>query len=467
MTNSFPHPYIPNSIRKIKEEMMGEIGIESIEELYADVPQKFRLRRRLNLPDTKSEHEVRRVVEELLSRNGTSLDMPMFLGAGCWPHYVPAAVETIVQRTEFLTSYTPYQPEISQGLLQALFEYQSMICEITAMDAANSSMYDWASALGEAVRMASRLTHRNVALVPKILHPERLETLRTYSEPAGIRIEPIDYDSETGQLDIENLKEKLSGKTAAVYVENPTYLGFIETQVREISEETRDHGALFVVGVDPTSLGVLEPPGEYGADIVVGEGQPLGIPMNYGGPLLGIFACRDDLRLIRQMPGRVVGMTTTLKEGKTGFCMALQTREQHIRRERATSNICSNETLCSVAAVVYLALLGPKGLKELGETIMSKSHYAVQVLEKIDGVKAPVFKAPHFKEFTVNFGGTGRAVSEVHRGLLEHQVHGGKDISKEFPELGESALYCVTETHSKEDIDSLVSALEKVLGRES
>jgi len=467
MTNSFPHPYIPNSIRKIKEEMMGEIGIESIEELYADVPQKFRLRRRLNLPDTQSEHNVRRFVEELLSRNDTCLDMPIFLGAGCWPHYVPAAVETIVQRTEFLTSYTPYQPEISQGLLQALFEYQSMICEITAMDAANSSMYDWASALGEAVRMASRLTHRNVALVPKILHPERLETLRTYSEPAGIRIEPIDYDSETGQLDIENLKEKLSGKTAAVYVENPTYLGFIETQVREISEETRDHGALFVVGVDPTSLGVLEPPGEYGADIVVGEGQPLGIPMNYGGPLLGIFACRDDLRLIRQMPGRVVGMTTTLKEGKTGFCMALQTREQHIRRERATSNICSNETLCSVAAVVYLALLGPKGLKELGETIMSKSHYAVQVLEKIDGVKAPVFKAPHFKEFTVNFGGTGRAVSEVHRGLLEHQVHGGKDISKEFPELGESALYCVTETHSKEDIDSLVSALEKVLGRES
>ncbi|MDH5460748.1 MAG: aminomethyl-transferring glycine dehydrogenase subunit GcvPA, partial [Candidatus Bathyarchaeota archaeon] len=326
---------------------------------------------------------------------------------------------------------------------------------------------DWASALGEAVRMASRLTHRNVALVPKIIHPERLETLRTYSEPAGIRIEPIDYDSETGQLNIENLKEKLSGKTAAVYVENPTYLGFIETQVKEIAEETHDHEALFVVGVDPTSLGALEPPGEYGADIVVGEGQPLGNPMNYGGPLLGIFACRDDLRLIRQMPGRVVGMTTTLKDGKTGFCMALQTREQHIRRERATSNICSNETLCSVAAAVYLALLGPKGLKELGETIMSKSHYAMQVLEKIDGVKAPLFKAPHFKEFTVNFDATGKAVSEVHRDLLERQVHGGKDVSKEFPELGESALYCVTETHSKKNIDNLVSALEKVLGRGS
>jgi len=465
MANSFPHPYIPNSTRKIKEEMMREIGIESIEELYADVPRKFRLRRRLNLPDTKSEHEVRRVVEELLSRNGTSLDMPMFLGAGCWPHYVPAVVETIAQRTEFLTSYTPYQPEISQGLLQALFEYQSMICEITAMDVANSSMYDWASALGEAVRMAARLTHRDVALVPKTIHPERLDTLRTYSEPAGIGIEPIDYDLKTGQLDIEDLKEKLSGKTATVYVENPTYLGFIETQVEEIAEETHNHEALLVVGVDPTSLGVLEPPGEYGADIVVGEGQPLGNQMNYGGPLLGIFSCRDDLRLVRQMPGRVVGMTTTVKDGKRGFCMALQTREQHIRRERATSNICSNETLCSVAAAVYVALLGPKGLRELGETIMSKSHYAMQVLGKIDGVKAPVFKAPHFKEFTVNFDGSGRTVSEVHRGLLERHVHGGKDLSKEFPELGESALYCVTETHSKRDIDNLASALEQILGR--
>jgi glycine dehydrogenase subunit 1 len=467
MAESFTHPYIPNSIRKIKEDMMREIGIESIEELYTDAPQKFRLKRRLNLPNTKSEHSVRRVVEELLSKNKISQNMPMFLGAGCWPHYVPAAVETIVQRTELLTSYTPYQPEISQGLLQALFEYQSMICEITAMDVANSSMYDWASALGEAVRMATRLAHRDVALVPEIIHPERLETLRTYSEPAGIRIESVTYDPETGQLDIEDLKEKISDKTAVVYIENPTYLGFIETQVKEIAEESHDNGALFVVGVDPTSLGVLEPPGEYGADIVVGEGQPLGNPMSYGGPLLGIFACRDDVRLIRQMPGRVVGMTTTVNGGKRGFCMALQTREQHIRRERATSNICSNETLCAVAAAVYLALLGPKGLKELGETMMSKAYYTMRVLAKVDGVKAPVFKAPHFKEFTVDFDGTGRTVREVHRRLLERQVHGGKDVSKEFPGLGETALYCVTETHSKKDVDRLVSALEQVLGRES
>ncbi|UCE43700.1 MAG: aminomethyl-transferring glycine dehydrogenase subunit GcvPA [Candidatus Bathyarchaeota archaeon] len=467
MIESFSHPYIPNSTRKIKEEIMREIGIESVEELYADVPRKFRLRRGLNLPDGKSEQDVRRVVEERLSKNESFQNTPVFLGAGCWPHYIPAVVETIVQRTELLTSYTPYQPEISQGLLQALFEYQSMICEILAMDVANSSMYDWASALGEAARMASRLTRRDVVLVPEIIHPERRETLRTYCEPAGIRIKPVDYDRETGQLSIKDLKEKMSNKTAAVYVENPTYLGLIETQVREIAEEVHDQKALFVVGVDPTSLGVLEPPGEYGADIVVGEGQPLGNPMSYGGPLLGIFACRDDMRLIRQMPGRVVGMTTTVAGRERGFCMALQTREQHIRRERATSNICSDETLCSIAAAVYLSLLGPNGLKKLGQVIMSRAYYAMQALANIDGVKAPVFKTPHFKEFTVNFDEAGRTVKEAHKGLLKRQVHGGKDVGREFPRLGETALYCVTEMHSKEDIDRLVLALNWIVRGES
>ena len=467
MTKAYSHPYIPNSTRETKEEVMREIGIESLEELYADVPQKFRLKRRLKLPSTQSECDVRSVVNELLSKNEGLRNMPMFLGAGCWPHYVPAAVEAVVQRTELFTSYTPYQPEVSQGLLQALFEYQSMLCEVLAMDVANDSIYDWASALGEAVRMAVRLTHRDVALVPEIIHPERLETLRTYSEPVGIRVEPVEHDPETGQLDLEDLKEKISDKTAVVYVENPSYLGFIETQVREIAEEAHDQGALFVAGVDPTSLGVLEPPGEYGADIVVGEGQPLGIPMNYGGPLLGIFACRDDMRLIRQMPGRLVGMTTSIREGRRGFCMALQTREQHIRREKATSNICSNETLCAVAAAVYLALLGPEGLKELGKVIMSRVYHMMQALAKINGTKVPLFKAPHFKEFTLNFDGAGRSVKEVHEGLLQRQVHGGKDISKEFPRLGETALYCVTEAHSKEDIDRLALALEQILGRES
>ncbi|MGQ9538528.1 MAG: aminomethyl-transferring glycine dehydrogenase subunit GcvPA [Candidatus Bathycorpusculaceae bacterium] len=459
----YSHPYIPNSQPEIKTEMLKEIGVKSINELYADIPEKYLLKRRLNLPDALSEFKVKRHVEALLSKNKTCADMPVFLGAGCWPHHVPAAVREIVQRSEFLTSYTPYQPEISQGMLQALFEYQSMICELTAMDVANSSMYDWASALGEVARMASRVTKRNEFLIPKIIHPERKATVHVYAEPAEINVKEIAYNLETGQLNLEDLEGKISEKTAAVYIENPSYLGFIETQGEEISQIAHAYGALFIVGVDPTSLGILKPPGEYGADVVIGEAQPLGNSMNYGGPLLGIFACRDDQNMIRQMPGRIIGLTTTVDGNKQGFCMVLQTREQHIRREKATSNICSNEALCAVASAVYMALLGPKGLQELGETLMCKANYAISLLSKIDRVKAPVFNSPHFKEFTVNFDGAGLKVSDVHGALLKKGVHGGKDISKEFPELGETALYCVTEIHSKEEIELLAEKLTEIL----
>jgi len=457
------HPYIPNSNLEIKQELMKEIGIRSIEELYADIPEKYLLKKPLNLPEAMSEFEVKRHVETLLSKNRTCEDMPIFLGAGCWPHYVPAAVKEVVQRSEFLTSYTPYQPEISQGMLQALFEYQSMICELTAMDVANCSMYDWASALGEAARMASRATRRNEILVPRIIHPERRATLKTYTEPADISIKEVAYNPENGQIDLGDLESKISNKTAAVYIENPSYLGFVEEHVDEISGLAHKHGSLFIVGVDPTSLGIFKPPGEYGADIVVGEAQPLGNPMNFGGPLLGIFACRDDLNLVRQMPGRIIGLTTTIDGDKQGFCMVLQTREQHIRREKATSNICSNEALCAVASAVYMALLGPQGLRELGETIMYKANYAMHLLSKIEGIKAPVFKSVHFKEFTVNFDGTGLSVKEVSEKLLKMGVHGGKDISTEFPELGQTALYCVTEIHSKGDIELLAKSLEKIV----
>jgi len=446
--------------------MMQQIGIKSIDELYADVPQEFRLKRRLNLPKSLSEHEVREHVETLLRKNKSSRDMPTFLGAGCWHHHVPASVDSIVQRTEFLTSYTPYQPEVSQGMLQALFEYQSMICELTAMAVANSSMYDWASALGEAIRMATRINNRAEVIVPRIIHPERYATLQTYVEPLEMKIKSVGYNQETGLLNLEDLKHHVSEKTAAVYIENPSYLGFVEAQVEEIAEITHDKGALFIAGVDPTSLGVLKPPGEYGADIVVGEGQPLGNHLNFGGPLLGLFACRDEMELIRQMPGRVIGMTTTLGGNKTGFCMALQTREQHIRRERATSNICTNEALCAVASASYLALLGPRGLRELGEIIMTKTQYAMQELARIKGVKVPLFKSPHFKEFTVNFDETGKTTRVLRQALLkQHGIQGGKDISKEFPELGQTALYCVTEVHSKVAIDQLAQALKKVLRR--
>jgi len=458
------HPYIPNAVPEIKREMMQQIGIKNIDELYADVPKKFLINRKLNLPEPISEHEIKEHVEALLRRNKSTMNMPTFLGAGCWSHHVPAVVDNIVSRTEFLTSYTPYQPEVSQGMLQAMFEYQSMICELTALDVANSSMYDWASALGEAVRMAVRINNRAEVIVPKIIHPERYSTLQTYVEPLKMKIKPVGYNRETGLLDLEGLKHQVSENTAAVYIENPSYLGFVETQAEEIAQIAHDKTALFIVGVDPTSLGILKPPGEYGADIVIGEGQPLGNHLNYGGPLLGLFACRGEMELIRQMPGRIIGMTTTHSGDKTGFCMALQTREQHIRRERATSNICTNEALCAVASASYLALLGPQGLKELGEITMTKTQYAMQELTKIKGVKAPLFEAPHVKEFTVNFDKTGKRVRALHQALLkQHGVHGGKDVSKEFPELGQTALYCVTEVHSRMDIDRLVLALRKIL----
>jgi glycine dehydrogenase subunit 1 len=443
--------------------MLKAIGLKRIDELYADIPDHLLLKQRLKLPSSKSEYEVRRHVESLLAKNKTWKDMPIFLGAGCWPHYVPEPVNNIIHRTELLTSYTPYQPEISQGMLQALFEYQSMICELTGMDVANSSLYDWASSLGEAARMAMRLTGSPEILVPKIIHPERLATLKTYAEPSGMRILEVDYQKETGQLDLDDLEAKISDGTAAVYIENPSYLGFIETHGRQIAEIAHKHGALLIVGVNPVSLGLLKPPGDYRADIVIGEGQPLGNATNYGGPLLGVFACRGDTAIIRQMPGRIIGMTTSQDKSSKGFCMVLQAREQHIRRERATSNICTNESLCAVASAVYLSLLGPLGLKELGEAIVLKANYAIKRLSEIEGLKAPIFEASHFQEFTVNLA--TMSVEDVNGKLLEQDFHGGKDVSNEFPELGQTALYCVTEIHSEAQIEGLATVLSEILNR--
>jgi glycine dehydrogenase subunit 1 len=463
--NENAHPYIPNSVSKIKQEMMREIGITQIDQLFQDIPDKCRLKKKLNLPEYGlSECEVRKHVETLLSNTKTCNNMPLFLGAGCWPHYVPAVVEEIARRSEFLTSYTPYQPEISQGMLQTLFEYQSMICELTSMMVSNCSMYDWATALGEAARMAARVKGRNEILVPEIIHPERASTLKVYTDPAGIKVKKIGYEKETGQLNLNDLKSKISEKTAAVYIENPSYLGFFETEVEEIAKQAHAKNALFIIGVDPTSLGVIKPPGEYGADIVIGEAQPLGSPMNFGGPLLGLMACRDDMTLIRQMPGRIIGLTTTQDNSRQAFCMTMQTREQHIRREKATSNICTNEALCAVTSAVYMALLGPEGFRQLGETIFYKANYAISLLSKIAKIKTPVFKATHFKEFTVNFDEADLTVKHVNKRLLERGIQGGKDLSKEYPELGQTGLFCVTEIHSQDEIQCLTTALKEIVG---
>ena len=453
------HPYLPNSVPEIKEKMMEKIGINSIDDLFSDIPKEFLYKKQLDIPGPHSEIEVRQHVSGLLEENKT-LKCPPFLGGGVWPHYVPTVVDEVVHRAEFLTSYTPYQPEISQGILQAVFEYQSLVCELLGMDVTNSSLYDWASAIGEAALMSSRITRKFKVLVPDLMSPNRLSVLKTYTEPAGITVEEIEHDPITGQLDLEDLKEKNDDKTAMVYIENPSYMGFAEEKVEAIGEITHDTKALYVVGVDPTSLGLLKAPGSYDADIVVGEGQPLGNHMSYGGPLLGIFACKHDNKYIRQMPGRIIGITETLADQRQGYVMTLATREQHIRREKATSNICSNQALVAVGAGVYLALMGPQGMKDLSETIMKKAKYAQKKIGELPGVRAPIFNSFHFKEFTVNF--QYKTLKEVNAALHAQDIEAGIPLNGDF-ELGETALYCVTELHSKKNIDFLVSTLKEAL----
>ncbi len=452
------HPYLPNSVPEIKEKMMKEIGVRSIDDLFINIPENLRFKGELQVPGPYTELDVKKLVSETLEKN-TSLKCPPFLGGGVWPHYVPSVVDEVAHRAEFLTSYTPYQPEISQGILQSIFEYQSLICELVEMAVANASMYDWSSALGEAALLTNRLNHRNTVLVPHHISPSRLSVLMTYTGPVGMHVEKVDYDEKTGMMNLEDLKSKVDDKTAAVYVENPSYLGFAEENVQAIGEIAHDKKAIFVSGVDPISLGVLKAPGSYGADVVVGEGQPLGNHMSYGGPLLGIFACNHDNAIIRQMPGRIIGVTETLADKRRAYVMTLQTREQHIRREKATSNICSNEALCCVAGAVYLSLLGSKGLRDLAETCTSRAQYALRRINELPGIKSPIFNGYHFKEFTVQF--KKKKIEEVNKSLLAHGYQGGKSIKSEFPELGESALYCVTEMHTKKDIDGLVAALRE------
>jgi len=384
------------------------------------------------------------------------------VGAGVWPHYVPAVIDSIIGRGEFLTSYTPYQPEISQGMLQSMFEFQSLICDLTEMDYSNSSLYDWSTALGEAARMSVRMTGREEFLVPHYIHPERLETLKTYCEPAQIRIVEVAQDRRTGAIDLAELRQRVSERTAGFYLEQPSFLGFVEESCDEIARLVHKNGSLFVMGFEPISLGALKPPGELGADIAVGEGQPLGNHMNYGGPLLGIFACKGD-QLLRHMPGRIIGSTTTQDGHQDAYCMALQTREQHIRRGRATSNICTNEALLALAAAIYLSLLGPTGISGLSATIAERTNYAIERIGTLPGVKVPGFDAFHYMEFTVGFEGARKRVSEINESLLKAGIQGGLDLTKYFPELGEAALYCCTEVHSHRDIDMLCDELRLIL----
>jgi glycine dehydrogenase subunit 1 len=441
--------------------MLKEIGVTSAEQLFVDIPQRIRHTKRLNLPHPTSEYETRKHIEKLLSRNATSTELISFLGAGCWPHYVPAVCDEINSRSEFLTAYAG-DPYTDLGRYQALFEFQSMIGELVALDVVSYPWYDWGTVASDALRMASTVTGRHEILVPRIISPDTLSVMRNYCD-GQIEITLIKENSETGQLDLEDLKDKVSTKTAAVYAENPSYLGFIETGCEEISRIAHDCGALFIAGVEPLSLGILTPPGEYGADIVCGEGQPLGMHTYYGGALLGFLACRDEERLVSAVPHRLITITKTEKEGEWGFCYVLPHRTMFAARDKAKSITGTATALWAITAAVYMSLLGPSGIQELAKTIMEKSNYAMKRLSEIEGIKVPLFNAAHFEEFTVNLDSARKPMHEINRSLLKSGIIGGKDISKEFQELGNTSLFCVTEIHTKSDIDMLAAALEEAI----
>ncbi|MDH2899674.1 MAG: aminomethyl-transferring glycine dehydrogenase subunit GcvPA [archaeon] len=453
------HKFLPNSETSITDAMLHKLGLSSVEELYSDVPKDVILNRPLNIPEALSEIELERLIADKLGQNKSYPEFLSFLGGGCWVRSVPSIVDEILSRGEFYTSYTPYQPEISQGMLQSMFEYQSQICELTGMEVANSSMYDWGTALGEAGRMAHRVTHRKRILVGGNTSPERVGILKTYSIPAGMDVEVINFDPESGTLDSRSLASRLNDEVAAVYIENPNFLGIIEEYAEDIIQKVHGCGALAIVGVDPSTLGLLKPPGSYGADIVVGDGQPLGVYPNFGGPLIGIFATKTDPALLRQMPGRLIGLTNErTDESRRGFVMVLQTREQHIRRENATSNICTNEALFALAVSIFLAVMGPRGMRELGEHMVSKSHYAQRRMKE-EGFESPFFSGSYFGELSVK---TRTDSVTVSKNLAAHRILGGLPFGRFYPDLRNVSLFSFNETHSEEDIDRLVTALKAV-----
>lgn len=434
-------------------EMLAFLGLEGVKDLFEDIPSALRIEG-LDLPPGRDEAAAVEGLREILDRNRGGGDVVSFLGAGFYDMYVPAVVDALLSRSEFYTSYTPYQAEISQGLLQALFEYQSLVCELTGMDAANSSMYDGSSALGEAALMCHRITHKREFVVPRLLHPERRAVLESYATGPGLTVKEVDHDPATGLLDPESLGDQVGPETGGLYVENPNLLGLMDPGLTEVKARFPD--VPLVVGVQPLSLGIMRPPGDYGADLVVGEGQPLGSWMNYGGPSLGLFACRQEY--VRKLPGRVIGRTRDAA-GDPAYCMTLQTREQHIRKERAMSNICTNEALLAIGTAVYLAHKGAAGLRALGVQLVEKAQRLMERIGGVEGFTAPLFPGAYFNEFPVAAEGS---YAEVHEHLWERGIHGGWDLSPRFPELGPAALFAVTDRHREEDLDRLVRALEEM-----
>ncbi len=435
--------------------MLDVIGIESTGDLFDTVPSQLRLRA-LDLPPGFTEIEAKGLLEALCDQIQSGAPRLSFLGAGAYDHFTPSVVEALISRGEFFTAYTPYQAEVSQGTLRAIFEFQTMVCELTQMEVANASMYDGASALAEAVLMAARINDGRRVLVPRSLHPFYRSVVETYIRGVDLEVVEIPWIEESGTLDVGQLKLALNDEIAAVVVQNPNFLGVLES-LDTVGQIVGPSPAVYVCAVNPISLGVIQPPGAVGADIVVGEGQPLGLPLSFGGPYVGFLATRE--RYLRKMPGRICGETRDV-ERKRGFVLTLKTREQDIRRERATSNICTNQALCATAVTIYLAALGPEGLREVGLLNWRRSHQAADALTRLKGVSRR-FSGTTFNEFVVE---TERKASDVLAALREREIVGGLDLGRLFPDLDHCILVCVTETKTVQDLETLVAIWGAVNG---
>jgi len=442
--------------------MLDAIGVTDVEELYGAIPERLRVPGLLDLPTPLvSEYALRRHVEGTLARNENCADTLSFLGGGCWQHYVPAVCDEIVNRGEFVSAYYG-DTYADHGKLQALFEYASMIGELVELDAVSLPTYDWASAAATSICMAARITERPVAVVPASIGAERRSIVEGYCEP-WVELVTIPFDPATGLLDLAELRNALSEEVACVYFEVPGFLGTIETQAEEITRLAHDVGALCAVGVDPISLGVLEAPTRYGADLVCGELQSLGVHMHYGGGLAGFVASPDEERFVSEYPTFLIGVGPTSVEGEYAFGEVVWERTSYVQRGDSKEYTGTTQNLWAIAAAAYLALLGPQGLGDLGRGILERARYAGRRLGEIPGVRAPALSAPFFKEFVVDFAETGRTVAEINSALRERGIFGGLDLSERYSELGQSALFCVTEMHSQADIDRLADELAEVL----
>jgi glycine dehydrogenase subunit 1 len=439
-----------------RQAMLARIGVAAVGDLFKNIPAEVRLDRPLDVPQPLSEIELTRRVQELAGCNQSAEDAVCFLGGGAYDHFIPAVVDAIAGRSEFYTAYTPYQAEASQGSLQAFFEFQTLICQLTGMDVANASLYEGGSSVAEAVLMAMGVTGRlGKVVIAGSVHPEYRRTLATYLANLEPRIETL--PTPNGFLDPDDLKKAVDDQTCAVVVQHPNFFGCLE-EVEALAAIAQARGALFIVSFDPISLGVLKRPGQYGADIAVAEGQCLGNPLGYGGPYLGLLTCRE--KFVRKMPGRLVGQTVD-RQGKRCWVLTLQTREQHIRREKATSNICTNQGLLALRATVYLAALGPQGLKETAELCARKAHYAAQQLTRLPGVSLR-FDRPFFKEFTLKVPAT---IPDLLAQMLKAGYHAGLHLGRWSPELDNCLSVAVTEKRSRGEIDGLVAALARCLSQ--